>query len=108
MLLNIGDVVRIKSSEWYERSRNCGYDIQFSNTDVIFSSSMLHYCGCKAIIIDYVVSKNKIIGYHIIIDGNINDYTWTNEMIDSVKIIRQKKLEKIKKKYEANEGRKVL
>lgn len=110
MLLKIGDPIKIKSLNWYKNNINYkGGIIIFPNTKVVFANEMQRFCGCDAVITDYVYSNSnngKIKGYKIAIDNN--QYTWTNEMINSIKIVRFKKLEKIRKKYGENESREVL
>lgn len=112
MLFRIGDTVKIKSLDWYNLELDkCKYKyhkyifmeeagaIRFDGTEVLFAREMCEFCGKSATIFDYVRDKHdKIIGYHVIIDDKINDYTWANEMLLSIREIRNMKLKEIKVK----------
>lgn len=124
MVLRIGDTVRVKSLDWYNRNKTNYGEINFESTSVIFSRSMQFYCGRDATIIGYVTSSyiigngdNPIKGYRLNIDSNDSiqpiwaqrtQHTWTNEMLDSVKIMRYKKLEKIRRVNERSDDNKEV
>lgn len=66
----IGDIVRIKSIDWYEREKNEEGNIK------AFVSSMSKYCGRNAEIMD-IIRNNS---YRIDIDGM--SYAWADYMFD--------------------------
>lgn len=68
----IGDKVRIKSREWYEKNKNASGDILCGET--FFVEDMERYCGETATI----TSIDKT--YNINIDDN--EFNWTDEMFE--------------------------
>jgi len=74
----IGDVVTIKSKEWYSKNKD-----KFGNVEcghVYFVRGMSKYCGVIAVIKD--VDKGDEL-YSIDIDGYA--YFWTDEMFEDAK-----------------------
>lgn len=57
---NVGDVVRIKSEEWYEKNMNECRDIEPIGGTIGFVKYMSEYCGMKATIIHLISSYYKI------------------------------------------------
>ena len=68
----VGDKVRIKSKEWYEKNKNRAGDILCGGT--FFIEAMERYCGETATI----TSIDKT--YNINIDDN--EFSWTDEMFE--------------------------
>lgn len=68
----VGDKVRIKSREWYEKNKNTSGDILCGGT--FFVEDMERYCGETATI----TSVDKT--YNINIDDN--EFNWTDEMFE--------------------------
>lgn len=72
MKYKVGDKVRIKSKEWYEKNKNASGDILCGGT--FFVEDMERYCGETATI----TSIDKT--YNINIDDN--EFNWTDEMFE--------------------------
>lgn len=68
----VGDRVRIKSREWYEKNKNIYGDIFFG--DAFFTAAMHRYCGNVATI----ASADRI--YRLDIDNS--EWVWTDEMFE--------------------------
>jgi len=100
MILKIGDIVRVKSIQWYNKNKKyCvhgpgPYGFVVKNTTVNFTDHMSTYCGKIGIVVGYLP-----FGYDIQFEDESQyyRYVWTNDMLDLEKLIRKKKLEKIKK-----------
>lgn len=88
MEYNVGDTVYIKSKKWYKNTIN-RISVQFG-----FNTDMAECCGKKAIIIrkDFLnFNSSYAIAYKI----DICAFTWSEEMFESIKQIRKRKLKKI-------------
>lgn len=72
MKYKVGDKVRIKSREWYEKNKNISGNILFGDT--LFIAAMHRYCGNIATI----TSVGDI--YRIDIDNG--KWGWTDEMLE--------------------------
>ena len=83
MRFKVGDRVRIKSLDWYNKNKTTHGDIWFDNAVFVGGQSL--YCGCELTI--RLVTNDS---YYVI----ENDYYWTNEMIEC------KVEEETKPKYE--------
>lgn len=76
-MYKIGDKVRIKSIEWYDKNKNVnGYFRVGGNT---FIEPMSSYCGREAVIIGIVGGEYKI---------NVDEQTWNwrGEMFETVEL----------------------
>lgn len=73
-LFKPGDVVRIKSLDWYNTNKNLAGNVK-CETDT-FVSSMAHYCG-QEVVIERHLGNNK---YYI--EGDIEYWCWTPEMFE--------------------------
>ena len=71
MNYNVGDRVRIKSIDWYNKNKTTYGNVLFDNAVFVKEQSL--YCGCVLTI--RLVTNNR---YHVI----ENDYYWTDEMIE--------------------------
>jgi hypothetical protein len=72
MKYNVGDVVRVKSREWYEANKDKLGSIDFGI--VSFTSCMLKYCGVSA-----VVSAVEAFFYKL---EGIEPWVFTDEMLE--------------------------
>ncbi len=85
----VGDKVRIKSIDWYNKNKNNNGDIRSIDIGyAYFTRSMSQYCGKVAVI----VKKDTAYWYEIDIDNNANG--WTDDMFEdmSVEIATENKL----------------
>ena len=72
----VGDIVRIKSREWYEKNKNINGDVVFNNR-LIFMKVMVKHCGKEAKIV-FISEKNG--SYRLNVD---NGYcSWYNYMFE--------------------------
>lgn len=80
---NIGDVVRIKSKEWYEKNRDEDGRLRI-DTWIFFISKMAIYCGDIATItnIHETLGEYNNIVYLYDIDKDGGRYDWTDEMFE--------------------------
>jgi len=83
----IGDIVIIKSIEWYRKNSNALGEI---NVRCSFVEPMHIYCGMKAKITNFTLD-----GYFIDIDNN--EWEWSDDMFEELKEIRKRKLKKLSK-----------
>lgn len=82
----IGDIVIIKSFEWYRKNCNALGEVNVKCS--CFVEPMSEFCGMKMRIKSYTLS-----GY--IID-DCSGWEWSDEMFESIKVIRKLKLKRLK------------
>lgn len=75
MKYNVGDKVRIKSIDWYDKNKDEEGSIRFNHNS--FVSNMSEYCGKTATII------KKCEKYYFI-DIDKRAWSWTDEMLDDI------------------------
>lgn len=85
MKYKVGDKVRIKSIDWYNKNKNEDGDIYFNNNS--FVSDMSEYCGKVATII-----KKCDKYYKLDIDKNKGDWYWTDDMLDDMSETKKVKI----------------
>lgn len=78
MKYKVGDKVRIKSIDWYNKNKDAIGWIWFSHSSITFILDMSNFCGRTATIISEKQSLESF--YKIDIDGN--HWCWTDEMFD--------------------------
>lgn len=74
MKYKVGDVVRVKSREWYEANKDKDGDICL--VDQWFVSYMLKYCGVSAVV-------SAVEGFFYKLEG-IEPWVFTDEMLEDV------------------------
>ena len=79
---NVGDVVRIKSKEWYEKNMNECRDIEPIGGTIGFVKDMSKYCGMKATITHLIPSYYKI-------DIDDSYWDWTDDMFEEEAVVQQ-------------------
>jgi len=77
MKYNVGDKVRIKSIDWYNKNKNEKGYIYFNNNS--FVSDMSEFCGKIATII-----KKCDKYYKLDIDKNKGSWSWTDDMLEDM------------------------
>jgi hypothetical protein len=80
----IGDSVIIKSLEWYKKNCDVNGDIEVNCS---FVEPMSEFCGIKMTIIRY--TKDGYMMYD-------NDWEWSDDMFETIKEVRKRKLKKLK------------
>ena len=95
----VGDIVKIRSIDWYQTKRNEDGDISLG-LGWCFGYNMVKYCSEEAIITDVI--NEKFNAYHLNISGVSVWQDWMFEPIrlklgDKVKIKQKQKLKKKKK-----------
>lgn len=90
MKYKVGDIVKVKSLNWYNKNKNEYGDV----TDVKchFVTGMKIYCG-KFATINWIGKEYSDPYYRINID--LHEYNWSEGMFENIKNIRRKKLKKI-------------
>lgn len=85
----IGDLVRIKSRDWYEKNKN--ENGHFALKDEVFTQGMSKYLGMTAKITEIFASG---LAYGLDIDS---EYKWTDEMFEDEDVSNEDKNLEIKK-----------
>lgn len=73
----VGDKVKIKSQEWYEKWKDKDEDIRFPSRPNYFAKGMAKYCGL-------LVTINKNINNRFLIDESDIDWVWLPEFFEEV------------------------
>ena len=80
MKYNVGDKVRIKSIDWYNKNKSKRGNISFPyEAEVVFTSEMSSFCGQIVTISQKGYTKD--IGFYRLRDDN-GSHIWTDEMIE--------------------------
>lgn len=77
MKYKVGDVVKVKSLEWYNENKDERGYVRSANSTATFVECMSKYCGKEATIVD--VSDN-----HYKLDIDHIAWSWTDEMFEGV------------------------
>lgn len=80
MKYEVGDTVKIKSKEWYEKNKTWNdeaeqFEILNCSSGIIFAEGMSAYCGKTATIVDKRL-------YHYLIDIDDQDFVWTDSFFE--------------------------
>lgn len=79
MNYKVGDRVKIKSLEWYNKNKDVNGNVQKDN-DYRFIEPMSKYCGMKGVI---VAVNNSLHIYDITFDSiNVNRHFWQDWMLE--------------------------
>jgi hypothetical protein len=84
MKYKVGDTVRIKSKEWYDREKNSGGVVRMPGEYDCFTSAMAVYCGALAKVVavkTYPYRDNK---YYVLNIGV--RFSWEDWMLEAVVI----------------------
>lgn len=92
MRRKLGDKVKIKSLEWYQK--NCDY---WGVVDVPhnFVSDMAIYCGKETDVVEVLNDVEDDYYYRLLCDNGY--FFWSDEMFDDITEIRREKILKLKK-----------
>lgn len=85
----VGDKVRIKDLEWWEKEKKACLKFiveSFNNSRVLFDETMIKYLGKEA-----VITRISDYGYIIDIDGyGLSSFVWGEEILEPIEDIEDK------------------